>query len=280
MTERKIICYTLDLEHDYAGLAPYEEYEAFSHVGIREGLSDILSRYGLKVTVFATGKVLTEHKETVEFFRGLGAEIELHGHDHIIYQPDLANELRSGAEAYRRYFGREPQGYRSPGGVISPDLLESLAAEGIRYDSSIIPSYRWGLYKNLNSPPYPTRDPRTSILELPIGVVPRVRAPIAASYIRLLGLGTYRLLFRLFGMTSPVVYLFHLVDLVPTSMRRQLSPFWRGIYAKGEKKGLDVFAKSVKYFCDRGFEPEFMSGLCKMYSGMPETGTAEKGPGA
>lgn len=278
MTEGKLISYTLDLEHDYAGLAPSEEYEAFGHAGIRGRLPEIVRSYGLKLTVFATGKVLTEQKETVEFFQGLGAEIELHGHDHIMYRPDLVGELQKGIGAYRDCFGRDPLGYRSPGGVISPLLLKSLAAEGIRYDSSIIPSYRRGMYKNLKSPLHPFRDSDASILELPISVVPRVRVPIATSYIRLFGLSTFKSLCTFFGTPSPVIYLFHLVDLVPTQMRKKLSPFWRGIYAKGRKKGLEVFAGSVKHFHDLGFQPAYMSQLYSLFSRMAENSPVNKRP--
>ena len=278
MTEQKLICYTLDLEHDYAGLSPSEEYKAFSHSGLRKRLTDIVRHYGLKLTVFATGKVLDQKKETVDFFQGLGAEVELHGYNHVIYQPDLVLELQKGIEVYHKYFGKNPLGYRSPGGVISPILLKTLAAEGIRYDSSIIPSYRRGVYKNLKYPLHPFRDSEASILELPIGVVPKIRIPIAASYIRLLGLPTYKLLFSLFGTPSPIVYVFHLVDLVPTPMRKQLSPFWRGIYAKGKRKGLEVFEGSVKHFDNLDFKPEFMSKLYEIYSRETETRSENKLP--
>jgi hypothetical protein len=278
MTEQKLICYTLDLEHDYAGLSPSEEYEAFSGTGALDRLSDIVLRFGLKLTVFATGKVLDQKKETIGFFQGLGAEIELHGYSHVMYQPNLVFELQKGVDVYRKNFGKNPLGYRSPGGVISPVLLKALKAEGIRYDSSIIPSYRWGVYKNLKSPLHPFCDSEASILELPIGVVPKIRIPIAASYIRLLGLPTYKLLFSLFGTTSPIVYLFHLVDLIPTQMRKKLSPFWRCIYAKGQRKGLEVFEGSVKYFKNQDFKPEFMSQLYKMYSQAPETQSEKKVP--
>ena len=278
MTEQKLICYTLDLEHDYAGLSPSEEYEAFSHTGALDRLSDIVRRFELKLTVFATGKILDQKKETVDFFQKLGAEIELHGYNHVMYRPNLALELQKGAEAYRKYFGKNPMGYRSPGGVISPDLLKALATEGIRYDSSLIPSYRLGVYKNLKSPIQPFHDSEASILELPIGVVPKIRIPIAASYIRLLGLTTYKLLFSLFGTISPIVYLFHLVDLIPTQMRKQLSPFWRFVYAKGQRKAIEVFDASVNHFKNLGYKPEFMSHLYKIFSQEPESQPEEKLP--
>ena len=277
-TKQKIICYTLDLEHDYAGLSHSDQYEAFSHTGALDRLSDIVRRYELKLTVFATGKVLDQKKEIIDFFRGLGAEIELHGYHHIMYQPDLILELQKGMEAYRKYFGQKPMGYRSPGCVISPVLLKALFVEGIQYDSSLIPSYRVGVYKNLKSPIKPFYNPEVPILELPVGVVPRIRLPVAASYIRLLGLSTYKLLFTLFGITSPLVYLLHLVDLIPTQTRKQLSPFWRCVYAKGQKKGFKVLEDSVKHFKKLGYKPEYMSTLYDMYSRISESQSENKQP--
>lgn len=276
MMKQKLICYTLDLEHDYAGLSPSEQYETFSRSEPLKRLSDIIRRHDLKITAFATGKVLNDRKETVEYFRELGTEIELHGYHHIMFQPDLALEVQKGAGAYRRYFGKNPLGYRSPGGVFSPVLLKTLAEEGIRYDSSLIPSFRLGVYKNLKSPITPFHDPTSPIFELPIGVVPKVRLPVAASYIRLFGLSTYKLLFALFGTPSPLVYLFHLVDLIPTKMRRQLSPFWRYVYAKGQRRGFEVFEASVKYFSDQGYKSEYMSTLYNAYSQIPEARFAKK----
>jgi hypothetical protein len=155
---------------------------------------------------------------------------------------------------------------------MTPVLMEALAKQGVQYDSSLIPSFRWRVYKNLKSPIKPFRDPETSLLELPIGVVPKVRIPIAASYIRLFGLSSYRLLFALFGTPAPLVYLFHLVDLIPTEMRRELPMFWRMIYAKGRKKGFDVFEATVTHFRKLGYRSEFMSELSKEYTPESEGG--------
>jgi peptidoglycan/xylan/chitin deacetylase (PgdA/CDA1 family) len=270
MTEQKFICYTLDLEHDYAGLSPTEEYETFSRLESLDRLLEMVREHELKITVFATGKILDQRRDMVEFFQGIGAEIELHGYQHIMYQPNCALEVKTGADAYQKYFGKRPMGYRSPGGVTTPILMETLAEEGIRYDSSLIPSFRWRVYKNLKRPIKPFHDPATLIWELPIGVVPKIRFPIAASYIRLFGLSTYKLLFALFGTPAPLVYLFHLVDLIPTSMRKQLPFFWRVTYAKGQKKGFEVFESSVEYFKKLGYRSEFMSDLYKKYTLYPE----------
>ena len=104
-----------------------------------------------------------------------------------------------------------------------------------------------------------------------MGVVPGVRLPVATSYIRLLGWPAYRLLFGLFGKPDPLVYLFHLVDLVPASMRRRLSPFLRGAYARGEGQGLDLFEASVRFFESSGYAPVYMSELYRGSAGAQGT---------
>lgn len=266
MDEQKLICYTLDLEHDYAGLSPFDKYDAFEQKKALTKLSRLIHRHGLKLTVFATGKVLTARKETVKFFQDQGAEIELHGHHHVIFGSDTKREIRSGVEAYRDYFKKNPMGYRSPGGVFGPNLLSCLQKEGIRYDSSLIPSFRWGVYKNLRSPLCPFYSSGVPVLELPVGVIPRVRLPVAASYIKLFGLSTYRTLFSLCGTPSPLVYILHLVDLIPSPMRKNLPLFWRILYSKSEKRSFEIFRESLSSFEEMGYKAEYMSRLYSLYA--------------
>jgi hypothetical protein len=267
MREERTICYTLDLEHDYAGVAPTETYDTFSRCASLNRLADIVQRYGLKLTVFATGKVLEHKRDSVEFFRRLGAEIELHGYYHVMQEPDFTLEVQKGLNAYREYFGKDPLGYRSPGGVMSNGLLETLVEAGIKYDSSLMPSFRWGVYSNLTSQLGPYFHQGVPLLELPMGVIPKVRFPVATSYIRILGLFAYKVLFGLCGRPSPLVYLFHLVDLIPVGMRKQLTPFLRCAYVRGDGKGLEIFEASVKYFEAAGYRSEYMSDLYEKYAG-------------
>ena len=261
MSQSRFVCYTLDLEHDYAGVAPVETYETLTRLSELERLSTIVRRHGLKLTAFATGRFLEQQRDAVLFFQELGAEVELHGYNHPMHKPDFVAEAEWGVAAYRTFFGKTPLGYRSPGGITSPLLFETLVKVGIHYDSSIVPSFRWGVYSNLNGPTAPHLCPGFPLMELPIGVVPRIRLPVATSYIRLLGWPTYRMLFRLFGTPSPLVYLFHLVDLVPVPMRKRLTPLLRGAYARAEGKGLDVFEASVRFFETAGYMPIHMSDL-------------------
>ena len=92
MKPERTICYTLDLEHDYAGPAPIESYEALANPYLKAKLEEIIVSNQLRLTVFATGKILENHPEYVEFFQSLGAEIELHGYEHTWIKPDLVQE--------------------------------------------------------------------------------------------------------------------------------------------------------------------------------------------
>jgi hypothetical protein len=265
----KTICYTLDLEHDYAGVAPAETYETLSRPDLLERFSEIVRAHRLKLTVFATGKVLEQQSDALDHFQRMGAEVELHGYDHVMEATTAADELHRGIAAYQDLFGKLPLGYRAPGGVISPDLMAELARAGIRYDSSVFPSFRPGMYSHLDAPLEPYPHPGLPLLELPIGVIPRVRLPIAASYIRLVGFPIYRILFRLFGLPSPAVYLLHLVDLVPVAMRRRLPAHLRAIHARGDGRGLEIFGATVAYFEAAGYTPAHMSRLYQQYAGDP-----------
>ena len=267
MSRQRTICYTLDLEHDYAGVAPAETYETLSNLALLDRFSEFVRIHNLRLTVFATGSVLEEQHEALEYFQRLGAEIELHGYDHILEQSTAPAEVRRGLAAYQSVFGKVPLGYRAPGGVISPALMEELVRAGIQYDSSVFPSFRPGMYSNLGSPLGPHRYPDLPLVELPIGVVPRARLPIAASYIRLVGFSVYRVLFRLFGRPSPIVYLLHLVDLIPVEMRKHLPAYLRTIHARGDGRGMDIFEETVAYFEAAGYKPDYMSLLYEEYAG-------------
>ena len=261
MNQEKTIYYTLDLESDYAGVAPFETYEAYSKEKLLNEFAKIINDFDIKLTVFVTGKVLESQREQISFFQQLGAEFELHGYDHVMYQPDFLPEIEKGLNAYQAFFGKDPLGYRSPGGVTDPHLYEILSNAGVKYDSSLIPSFRLGMYRNLKSPLHPHFPFNSGVLELPFSVIPKVRLLISASYIRLFGFSTYKLLFRIFGLPDPLVYLFHLVDIIPVTMRHHLTPFYQRAYAVRENKGMEYFEATVRHFHSLGYRSAYLSSL-------------------
>ena len=271
MEKDNSIYYTLDLESDYAGVAPFEAYEAFSNRNILNKFAKIINEFEIKLTIFVTGKLLESQRDQISFFQHLGAEFELHGYDHIMYQPDIVTEIEKGLNAYQTFFSSCPLGYRSPGGVMDPHLFEILVNAGIKYDSSLIPSFRLGMYRNLNSPLQPHFPFNNAILELPIGVIPKIRLLVSASYIRLFGFSTYKLLFNLFGFPDPFVYLFHLVDIIPVDIRHHLTPFYQRAYSVREDKGMQYFERTIRHFNALGYHPAYLSSLFNRFSDKAST---------
>src|SRR5205085_1999247 len=66
-----------------------------------------------------------------------------HAHDYRLSQrgaEEIALDLRSADAAIAEAVGARPVGFRAPGYTLSPALLQAVAAQGYRYDSSVFPA--------------------------------------------------------------------------------------------------------------------------------------------
>jgi len=207
----KIACVTLDIEADYAGMTPDECYESLDHTGEFERL---IQHYNLKLTAFVTGFILDRGFPILARLSALGSRFETHSYSHPLREPPGRKiaDIRKGIEAYVRYFGTRPRGYRAPQGIISMEDVRALAGEGILYSSSLFPSYLPGRYNNLRFPTRPFLYREENLLEIPISVIPGLRIPITASHVNLLGWPLYRGLFPIFGYPPLLNICAHLYD--------------------------------------------------------------------
>ena len=244
---------TLDLEPDHCDLVEGNRYESFEGVG---SLLDVIRDEELPLTVFATGKVLEERADIVRRFVEAGAEIELHGYSHKRTEGGT-EAIARGLEAYRRFFGASPRGYRAPLGMTLPAEIELLSREGFLFDSSLFPSIFPGRFCNVSSSTDPFIHPGTELLEIPISVLPVVRYPVSLSYIQLASRPAFRLLSCLVGMPDTLVVDFHLHDVFPSSVFGELTLKWKLIYSRfflrNRGKGLADFRKLVSLLKSRGY---------------------------
>ncbi len=119
-----------------------------------ERFGELCGRLGLRGTVFCIGAEL-ERVEAEQAVRGLAAaghEIANHtySHDYAITrrpQEAIAADVRAGGEAIARVAGRPPVGFRAPGYTLSAPLVDALAEQGYRYDSSPFPALPYYLCK-------------------------------------------------------------------------------------------------------------------------------------
>jgi polysaccharide deacetylase family protein (PEP-CTERM system associated) len=192
-------------------------------------LLGILDNQGVKATFFVLGNIAEAFPELVKSIHGLGHEIATHGYSHTVLdrmQPaQFRDEIRKSVGLLESITGEKVIGFRAPEFSFSQSMswaIESLAAEGIRYDSSILPA----------GDEYPGRDsagpiPRlsaghNSIMEIPPSAVTFLfrRILTGGSYFRLMPYPIMRRLLRTINNNGfPFVFYCHPYEFGPSELR-------------------------------------------------------------
>lgn len=108
------------------------------------------------VTVYVNGRMLEEHfLEGWKFLRK--CDTHLHGYNHIhlsqLNERQQSWEIGKAVEVYKRFFGVQPKGWRSPFLDFNQNTLRLLFRHGFLWDSSYKQSrYTW--LRRMQSPVY------------------------------------------------------------------------------------------------------------------------------
>lgn len=257
---KRVACLTLDVEQDYGDLLNEPSYEGLQHI---PNLVNFFKERKVPLTCFVQGSLLETHPVEIKRLFTLDIEFELHSYSHPgPKQMNVELEVERGKEAYRKFFGKEPIGYRAPLGVINRKDYEILAAKGFKFDSSVFPSIRLGVFNNLCKPTKPYLVNNRKIVEFPLTVVSKlIRVPITLSYIKLLG-KPYLYLLKTFNLPNLIVFGFHLHDLFQLSSSNKIpleksSPMYRlifnRIYRKQKGNGLATLDEFIAILHQKGY---------------------------
>jgi len=256
----KIACVTLDLENDWYFDEPGYDHLTFEYI---DDYIELIQDLDIPVTFFVVGKTIERFPDVIDKLDAeLECEFHLHSYQHDTSKSyDFRTEIQRGKEAFESHFGYEPMGYRAPQGNIEPHEFEILEEEGFLFDSSVFPSYRPGVYNNLNAPlkPY-VPDPVDNLLEVPIGATPLTRIPAAHSYLKLLG-RPYLAYLSKCSLPDPLVYNVHLHDLYRTDSHDQLSTVKRFIYDRNMRRSETLFETVIELINERDYEPIMISNI-------------------
>lgn len=212
IADRRIACLSLDVEQDYGTLLRTPQYEGLKNIPI---LVKYLEDQSIPLTCFVQGSLFNTHSEKLNDFFELDVEIEPHSYSHPGPEDmDFDFEIRKSISAYKDFTGEAPLGYRSPDGYINGKAYyETLWTNGIKYDSSVFPSFRPGRFNHLNHPTKPYSVLSGKIIELPFSVLsPILRIPISLSYLKLFGWYFFQALQRM-ELPNLIIFDFHLHDL-------------------------------------------------------------------
>lgn len=255
---KKTVCFTIDVEPDYASLLSQQMYSGKSDI---PKLIDLANKRQLKITAFVTGMMLEQNPDIVDQLNSMGAEIEQHSYSHEVGHKPKSEDIELGITTHEKVIGRRPLGYRAPQGVITLDEAMLLQSLGIKFDSSIFPTFFPGRFNRLGFPHSPFTIKGSNLMEIPFAVIPRIRIPLGLSYIQLIGVRTLKTISRLFGLPELIVFDFHSYEFGKVSSYSQLRMFDKLVYYRAQRIYRDPFfvlEEVVDYLLSKGYEPKYM----------------------
>ena len=216
------IGFSLDLDNLWSylkirGDAAWEKYPSFLNTFVPYVL-DVLDSLDLKITFFVVGQdaVVEDNFEALRMIVARGHEIGNHSFNHEPWLPlynreDLRREVLLTEEHIHRVTGQKTVGFRGPGYVWTPELLEILHENGYLYDATTLPTsigpiartyyflnntfdpeekekrkYGFGTVKDAVRPvkPYYWLLPSgAKLLEIPVTTIPCMKVPFHTSYL-------------------------------------------------------------------------------------------------
>lgn len=255
LKDKKIVCLTLDVEQDYGDLLNEPSYDGLEHI---PRLVNFLKERRIPLTCFVQGSLFETHPDRINQLAQLDAEFELHSYSHP--KPAERNfkfEIEKGKEVYKKFFDKDPIGYRAPLGVIDDEDYKVLADEGFKFDSSVFPSIRPGAFNNMTKPTKPYFLNGESMVEFPLAVVSDiVRIPLSLSYIKLIG-WTYIRLLKTFDLPNLIVFNIHMHDLFHLNSSKKIPlqnssiiyrRIFKRIYQEENIDGFELLNKIITIF--------------------------------
>lgn len=264
-TEEKLACFTLDLEYDHQS----EACEVLEDPGRWGTICNILQKENLPLTTFVVGRLLEEKSDLLleRYSKVESNEFELHSYSHDPFQADSRTEIDLGIRSFQKVLRRAPHGYRAPVGRITAEGIKSLQDRGFSYDSSVLPIFRpdrYG-YNHLHYGLTPFIHENTDILELPVGVIPYMRAPMTLSFAKLFGLGFYRRCVDMLGLPTPLVLQFHLHDVFQTRALQRMSGWKKLAHQRNIRNASQILSDLIQIVKNRGYRFILMSQLYETY---------------
>jgi len=263
--DEKLGFLTMDLENDCGGRAGVR-YDSITPENITAVLN-FLKTHNVPLTLFVTGKIFEEKPREINLLRAGWENLEfaLHAYSHPLLLDDYSEEIDQGVRAYRNFLGDPPLGYRAPQGKISQRDFLCLKKHGFKYDASIFPTLRPGVFNNLKMPNEPFYLDKYDLLEIPGSVFQPLKIPLGLGYLRLLGPVVTRALFKLCRLPNFLVISFHLHDVLQTCNTEKLSGFWRFFYRRNVHQGFALLDFALTTLKHQGYRFALMKDLLSTF---------------
>jgi len=240
---------TLSIHVDCDNLFIYETEYGFPSSGLEDllyeqalpALLEILESHGIRATFFVIGSEVarTSCKSFCRRAIANGHRIANHTFHHRadfsgLSAAEKALEIELAHAALTEACGVAPIGFRAPGYYLDAAVIRTLAANGYRYDASVLPGWSGlimqaylaraaSLGKKFGRGHYliASRKPKTlagrgtqqELVEFPISTFPFLRLPIHTTFVYKLGISYLKAAFAMLRHTGRHhIYLLHAID--------------------------------------------------------------------
>lgn len=265
MPER-LACLTMDIEPDLHD--PELRIRLLDDDDRLHAFGKFLRGHDVPLTCFVLLSQAGRYFDRLNALAGI-ADIEFaaHSYSHDAANPASESEVRRSWDTFGELWNAPPLGYRSPNCLIDERGLATLAAQGFRYDSSVVPAIRpdkFG-YNNLKygREPFYFGDDGGRILELPVGCHRGIRLPFILSYVKLLGLDTYRAAMKAFPLPNALVTYFHPHDLYVGDIAGHLSGWKRWAHLRNASSATAILGALIVALKGQGYRFVLMSELAE-----------------
>lgn len=259
----KLFAFTLDLESDYSGCM--DEHLIFRDLHKIEEVLSALNSLDVKITVFTVGSIFEAYPEVIRLFEKYECEFEAHSYSHDFRHPDSKDEIVRSRDAYYKYFGHHPRGYRAPRGDVSPEGIRLLEKYGFLYDASITPAFFPNPFRFLNYNKRPHYLDGTNVMEIPITPVSTFRLALSISYIKMIGVERFITLSNTAEMPDTVCFNSHLHDfIIKEDSFNKLFPVWRLLYGINKHKGMEFCERYLNFISGKGYRFCYMSEIYEL----------------
>jgi hypothetical protein len=232
-------------------------------------LLDLFKEFNVSSTFFLTSDVVENATCAIREVIESGHEIACHGAEHQLLNLKDRNQqlenIKRATVAIRENLRVAPIGFRAPVNKVNEKTLSVLTELGYKYDSSVVPSFR--VFRKSFFPKAPQMPYRPSIhdicekgyspiVEIPISVLPRIKLPLAFSYMLLIGMDLFK--FFLSSTDQDIMtFVVHTYDLFLLPDQVDTSLGIRLLYMKGKGKR-QVMLRDLFEFFETRFSPTYI----------------------
>ena len=226
-------------------------------------MADLFSELGIPVSTFITTSVLVNFPKSFSLVKMISKDYHVHSHTHNTKIFDNEAEFSATVSVFEEYFGYKPFGYRAPQGVLYDGDIDKIKKYGLKFSSSVFPSFRLGKFNNSSMPITPFIY-SNGIVELPLAVIPKIRYIISLSYLKILGFNANKLLYSLFGLPNIIVFDSHLCDYILNEESfKKIPAHLKAAYGLNKHSGMSIFKRFVNLLKSKGYKFITMSELYK-----------------